>query len=128
MAYGEAKKETWQVAAVIAEMMQRAEQTRGRLSEKLLRKLCGRSRIETSIRNGITGDLLDYGYLLHRLEGRGPTRGHVVIALSALHAAKPLKGLDLYSAEERKAIENGTFDFGSLHDKLMGDPDDLGEE
>jgi hypothetical protein len=46
----DAYKEPWQVAALIAEMMKRAERTRGRLSEVTLKALAGRKKLETSIR------------------------------------------------------------------------------
>lgn len=117
-------KEPWQVAALIAELMKRSGQSRARLSDVTIKKLAGRVKLENSIREQIRMDSLDYGYLLHKLEGKGPTSGTVVIALSALYAAKPLKVTSLFDDNERKAIVDGTFDFIKLHEELLGDDND----
>jgi hypothetical protein len=117
-------KESWQVAALIAEMMKRSERTRARLSEIALKNLAGRVKLETSIRKQIYLDALDYGYLLYRLEGKGPTSGTVVLALSALHAAKPFKRNEVFDDDEWDAIRDGTFDFAGLHDSLLGGVDE----
>jgi len=120
--------EPWQVAALIAELMKRAGQSRARLSEVTLKKLAGRLKLETSIREQIRLDCLDYGYLLYKLEGKGPTSGTVVIAISAMHAAKPLKVSSFFDDDERTAITNGTFDFTKLHEELLGEDGDDGDE
>jgi hypothetical protein len=124
----DAYKEPWQVAALIAEMMRRSERTRARLSEVALKKLAGRVKLETSIRKEIYLDALDYGYLLYRLEGKGPTSGTVVLALSSLYAAKPFKRNDVFDDDEWASIRNGTFDFAGLHDSLLGDDDENEDE
>jgi hypothetical protein len=118
-----AKNQPWQVAALIAEMMRRADLSRARISDVTLRKLSGRARLETSIRTAIADDLVDYGYVIHRLEGRGPTTGNAIISLSALHAAKAVKGIDLFDASERAQISRGEYDFDTLHDTLLGEHD-----
>lgn len=117
-------KQPWQVAALIAEMMRRSKQTRARLSEKTLRLLAGRKRIETSIREQIHDDSLEYGYLLKKLEG-GPTSGTVAISLSSLHATKPLKYKESFDDDERGKIRDGDPDFFmNLHESLLGGEDE----
>lgn len=117
-------KEPWQVAALIAEMMKRSERTRARLSEVALKKLAGRLKLETSIRKQIYLDALDYGYLLYRLEGKGPTSGTVVLALSSLYAAKTFKRNEVFDDGEWAAIRNGTFAFANLRESLLSGEDD----
>jgi len=124
----DAYKEPWQVAALIAEMMKRGERTRGRLSEVTLKALAGRKKLETSIRTQIHSDALDYGYLMYKLDPKGPTSGTVVIALSALHAAKPMKAKEWFDEDELRAIKDGSFDFSDLHDRLLGDDDDKDDD
>jgi hypothetical protein len=119
------RKEAWQVAALIAQMMRKSGQTRARISDKGMRVLAGRSRLETSVREQIRLDALDYGYLIHRLDGRNSVSGNVVIALSALASAKPIRRTDAFTDDEWQDIQNGTFDFESLNDELLdGDDDD----
>ena len=120
----DAYKLPWQVAALIAHMMKTTGQTRARISDKGLKALAGRLKLETSIREAIRLDLVDYGYLLHRLDGRAGVSGNVVISLSALAAAKPFKRSDVFDDEEWKAIRDGSFDFDSLHDDLSEEDDD----
>lgn len=122
------RKEPWQVAALIAKMMQVSNQTRARISDKNMRILAGRSRLESSVREQIRSDALEYGYLIHRLDGGFKTSGNVVIALSALASAKPLKRADTFTDDEWLAIKNGTFDFDSLQDNLLEDEDEDGSE
>lgn len=121
-------KEPWQVAALIAEMMKRSNRTRARLSEIALKQLAGRLKLETSIRKQIYLDALDYGYLLHRLEGKGPTSGTVVLALSSLYAAKTFKRDEIFDDDEWSAIKDGSFDFADLHDSLLEDNDEDADE
>ena len=124
-------KESWQVAALIAEMMKRAKQTRARLSDRTLKLLAGRVKLENSVREQIRSDALSYGYLLHKLEAGGPTSGTVVLDLNSLHAAKPLKYKDSFKEDERGKIREGNSDFFvALHESLLGgdDDDDAGDE
>jgi hypothetical protein len=121
---GRKLKEPWIVAALIAELMKRSGQSRARLSDVTLKKLAGRVKLETSIREQIRLDCLDYGYLLHKLDGKGSTSGTAVIAISALHAAKPIKATSFFDDTEKKAISDGTFDFVRLHEELLGESDD----
>lgn len=118
------RKDPWQVAALIAHMMQKSGQTRARISDKGMRVLSGRSRLEASVREQIRLDALEYGYLIHRLDGRGSTSGNVVLALSALASAKPIKRTDVFSDDDWLSIKDGTYDFDSLHDELSDDDDD----
>ncbi|BBU70079.1 hypothetical protein [Fluviibacter phosphoraccumulans] len=122
------RKETWQVAALIAKMMQTSGQTRARISDKQMRLLAGRSRLESSVRERIREDALDYGYLIHRLDAGSSTSGNVIVALSALAAAKTLKRTDTFTDEQWATIRNGTFDFDSLQDELLNDEEDGAEE
>jgi hypothetical protein len=124
----DAYKEPWQVAALIAEMMRRSERTRARLSEITLKGLAGRKKLETSIRSQIHSDALDYGYLMYRLDPRGATSGTVVLALSSLHAAKPLKANALFDEDELRVIKDGSFDFAELHDQLLGEDDEKSDD
>jgi|GEM_PF-4142459 len=118
-------KEPWQVAALIAKMMKDAKQTRARLSDRTLRLLAGRVKLENSVREQIRSDALSYGYLLHKLEAGGPTSGTVVLDLNSLHAAKPLKYKDSFSDDERSKIRVGDADFFvNLHESLLGGDDD----
>jgi len=118
------RKDPWQVAALIARMMQKSGQTRARISDKGLRVLSGRSRLEASVREQIRLDALEHGYLIHRLDGRGGTSGNVVLALSALASAKPIKRSDAFTDSEWQAIRTGTFDFDSLDDELSSEDED----
>ena len=122
------RKDPWQVAAIIARMMQKSGQTRARISDKGMRMLAGRSRLEASVREQIRLDALEYGYLIHRLDGRGGTSGNVVLALSALASAKPIKRTDAFTDSEWQDIKNGTFDYDSLHDELFGNDEDEDDE
>ncbi|MCR2830444.1 hypothetical protein NR402_09145 [Acidithiobacillus ferrooxidans] len=117
-------KETWQVAALIAIMMQRSGQTRMRLSDKGLRALSGRTRLEWSVRERIKLDTLEYGYLIHHLDGSAGVSGNVVISLSALASAKPIKRTEVFTDDEWKSISNGTFDFNIQDDDLSSYEDD----
>ncbi len=128
MAKGTKRKEAWQVAALVARMMQKSGQTRARISDKGMRVLAGRSRLEASVREQIRLDALDYGYLIHRLDGTGGVSGNVVIALSALASAKPIKRSDAFTDDEWQSIKNGTFDFDSLNDTLLGEDEDGEDE
>ncbi|HEX7747588.1 MAG TPA: hypothetical protein VF445_02455 [Bordetella sp.] len=115
------KKEPWQVALLIAEMMRRTDRTRGRISDRGLKDLAGRLKLETSIREQIYRDAYDYGYLLHHLSGSGPTSGTAIIAVSALHATKLFQPSDAWQPEEMAAIRDGSFDFDGLYGELFGD-------
>jgi len=117
------RKEPWQVAVLVAQMMQKSGLTRMRISDKGMRALSGRSRLESSVREQIRQDALEYGYLIHRLDGRGGTSGNVVIALSALASAKPIKRADVFSDVEWQSIQDGTFDFDALSDDLLSEND-----
>jgi hypothetical protein len=70
----------------------------------------------------------EYGYLIHRLDGRGGVSGNVVLALSALASAKPIKRPDAFSDDEWASIKDGTFDFDSLHDELSDEYDEDDED
>ena len=118
------RKEAWQVAALIARMMQKTGQTRARISDKGMRALSGRARLETSVREQIRLDALDYGYLIHRLDGRGRVSGNVVLALSTLLSAKALNRTAVFSDDEWQSIKDGTFDFDSLHNEVWDDDED----
>lgn len=124
-------KQPWQIAALIAELMRRAGATRARLSDKQLLRLSGRKkRLETSIREAVKNDLFDYGYILHKLDASGKfkTSGYAIVAVSALHAAKPLKVLTLLDEDELEEIDEGTFDFDTLHFNLIDEDEDQGED
>ncbi len=121
------RRDVWQVAALIARMMQKSGKTRARISDKGMRALAGRSRLEASVREQIRLDVLEYGYLIHHLGGVGGISGNVVLALSALASAKPIKRTDAFSDDEWKSIKDGTFDFDSLRDELEGEDEDEDE-
>lgn len=120
----DAYKQPWQVAALLAYMMGKTDRTRARISDKGLKALAGRQKLETSIREAIRTDLLDYGYLLHRLDGSNGASGNVVLSLQALASAKPFNRQDVFSDEEWKSIRDGSFDFDSLHNDLSEDDDE----
>ncbi|MBC3876642.1 hypothetical protein H8K38_02350 [Undibacterium sp. FT79W] len=67
---------------------------------------------------------LEYGYLIHCLDGRGGTSGNVALALSALASAKPIKRTYAFSDDEWLSIKDGTYDFDSLHDELSDEDDE----
>lgn len=117
-------KASWQVAAIIAYMMKKNGLSRARISDKTLRGISGRARLEATFREQIRLDALEYGYLIHRLDGVAGVSGNVVLAISALESAKLIKKSGTFSDEEWRAIEDGTTDIDRLNDDFRGETDD----
>ncbi len=103
---------TWQVAFWIADMMEVNQVTRARISDKTLKLLAGRRRLDGFIRSAIATDLAEYDYAMISLNNG---RGNAIIKMSTLEGTKQLTLIGTYPDEKmREEIITGSFDYDSL--------------
>lgn len=88
------------IALLLAVLLKRSGKTRGRLSEKTLRLLSGRTTLRERLIENVQGALDDLGVMMVRLE-RG---GFALVAYSALEGAPPLTASQLL--KDRKGLSD----------------------
>ena len=93
-----------ETAIILAVMMQRAEITRARISDKTIRLVSGRKRLEGSFRVNLNTDIAEFGFVIVPLD----SGGQAIIKVSALEAAKSLTSVKVLKADEIQTIKKGT--------------------
>lgn len=113
-----------ETAVILATMMHRAEMTRARVSDKTIRLVSGRTRVEGSFRVRLNEDMAELGFVIVPLE----SGGQAVVKISALEAAKTLTASKVLSELELKDLKRGTLDVGRLRSQLdEGNDEELTE-
>lgn len=113
-----------ETAVILATMMYRAEMTRARVSDKTIRLVSGRKRVEGSFRVRLNEDMAELGFVIVPLE----SGGQAVVKISALEAAKTLTASKVLSELELKDLKRGTLDVDRLRSQLdEGNDEELTE-
>jgi hypothetical protein len=113
-----------QCAALLSEMMraygvQREKAlTRGRVSLKTLRRVCGRRALRETFLEDLATSLLDWGWVLVI----GPTERYGLLAETSLEGWPRVTSAAI--ADVLKQVQTGDFDFDALESKLTEDVDD----
>ncbi len=119
-------KHPWQVALLLVEQLRRSKRSSMRVSDKSLRAVSGRLQLENSFREQVRIHAMEYGVLLHKLDGTGKS-GTLIIDLNQASTAKIALFKDYFSEVERNQISDGSFDFDGLYNSLFMKPD-VGDE
>lgn len=113
----------WKTAITCVELLRRVNKSTLRISDKSLRAVSGRKRLEGTFREQVRIFAADYGVLFIKLEGTGKS-GTLLIDLEQVSKARVALFKDYFSEAERTQITDGTFDFDALYASLKMPPDD----
>lgn len=95
-----------ETAVILAALLKKAEVTRARISDKTIKLVSGRSRLEESFRVNLNNDISEYDYIIIRL-GSG---GQAAIKISSLEAAKTVTAKRVLSNAEIQSLTKGNPD------------------
>ncbi|MGD0958886.1 MAG: hypothetical protein ABSB19_03685 [Methylomonas sp.] len=95
-----------ETAVILAALLKKADATRARISDKTIKLVSGRKRLEGSFRISLDADIAEYGYIIVKLE----SGSQAIVKISALESAKTITVKKMFSSDEIRALRNKTPD------------------
>src|SRR5262249_47377114 len=111
-----------ETAIILAVMMSRKQATRARISDRTIRLISGRKRLEASFRLSLNDDLAQFGFIMVGLD----SGGQAVVKIAALEAAKPITAAKVLDTKELQALKRGSLQIEPFRRELgdNGDEDE----
>jgi hypothetical protein len=107
-----------ETAIILALIFKRSGLAQARVSDKTIRLISGRKRLEGSFRQNLKDELGEYEMEIVRLD----TGDHALIKVSALEAAEPVTAAKTLTPEQMERLRTGEpFDLKQLSDELGED-------
>lgn len=114
----------YETALLLAVIVKRSGQARGRVSGKTLKILSRREVLRSAFINEVKLHLFDFNLIMSEIK-KG---GYGLMKASALEGAKPLLAKNELSEEERIALKDQEVDYEALEDELAEEEEDHSDD